>query len=174
MLGLDASGKTTILYVLKLDDIVTNVPTMGFNVETISYRNTNFTIWDVGGGCMIKYLWKHYIPDTDAIMYVIDSSDRERMPEACRHLRRLCREIIIEKKIFPEKKYPNKIIVLVNKVDINVARMDEVKECLQLHKMNQFLIEVQETSISSDESHKAYGGIYKGVYKAFDWLLRNL
>lgn len=50
--GLDASGKTTILYMLKLGEIVSTIPTIGFNVETIKYSKTNFTMWDVGGGGM--------------------------------------------------------------------------------------------------------------------------
>ena len=34
MVGLDAAGKTTILYKLKLGEVVTTIPTIGFNVET--------------------------------------------------------------------------------------------------------------------------------------------
>ena len=49
LLGLDAAGKTTILYKLKLGEILPTVPTIGFNVETIKYKNINFTMWDVGG-----------------------------------------------------------------------------------------------------------------------------
>lgn len=49
MVGLDAAGKTTILYKLKLGEIVTTIPTIGFNVETVEYKNINFTVWDVGG-----------------------------------------------------------------------------------------------------------------------------
>jgi len=48
MLGLDAAGKTTILYRLKLAEVVTTIPTVGFNVETVEYKNINFTVWDVG------------------------------------------------------------------------------------------------------------------------------
>ncbi len=47
--GLDAAGKTTILYKLKLGEVVTTIPTIGFNVETVEYKNINFTCWDVGG-----------------------------------------------------------------------------------------------------------------------------
>ena len=39
MVGLDAAGKTTILYKLKLGEIVTTIPTIGFNVETVEYKN---------------------------------------------------------------------------------------------------------------------------------------
>ena len=35
MVGLDAAGKTTILYKLKLGEVVTTIPTIGFNVETV-------------------------------------------------------------------------------------------------------------------------------------------
>ena len=49
MLGLDAAGKTTILYKLKLGEVVSSVPTIGFNVETLEYKKTKFTVWDVGG-----------------------------------------------------------------------------------------------------------------------------
>lgn len=48
MVGLDAAGKTTVLYKLKLGEIVTTIPTIGFNVETVQYKNINFTVWDVG------------------------------------------------------------------------------------------------------------------------------
>ncbi|CAI7851823.1 unnamed protein product, partial [Closterium sp. NIES-54] len=49
MVGLDAAGKTTILYKLKLGENVTTIPTIGFNVETVEYKNISFTVWDVGG-----------------------------------------------------------------------------------------------------------------------------
>lgn len=49
MVGLDAAGKTTILYKLKLGEVVTTIPTIGFNVETVNYKKLNFTVWDVGG-----------------------------------------------------------------------------------------------------------------------------
>ena len=47
MVGLDAAGKTTILYKLKLGEIVTTIPTIGFNVETVEYKNISFTVWDL-------------------------------------------------------------------------------------------------------------------------------
>eukprot|EP00662_Eupelagonemidae_sp_cell21_P008090 gene8090-5118_t len=49
MVGLDAAGKTTILYKLKLGEVVPTVPTIGFNVETVQYKNVRFTMWDIGG-----------------------------------------------------------------------------------------------------------------------------
>merc|ERR1712124_160271 len=79
MLGLDAAGKTTILYKLKLGEVVTTIPTIGFNVETVEYRNINFTVWDVGGQDKIRPLWRHYYQNTQAVIFVVDSSDRERL-----------------------------------------------------------------------------------------------
>ena len=54
MLGLDAAGKTTILYKLKLGEVVTTIPTIGFNVETVEWKNINFTVWDVGGQDIVR------------------------------------------------------------------------------------------------------------------------
>ena len=64
MVGLDAAGKTTILYKLKLGEVVTTIPTIGFNVETVEYKNINFTVWDVGGQDKIRPLWRHYYQNT--------------------------------------------------------------------------------------------------------------
>lgn len=64
MLGLDAAGKTTILYKLKLGEVVSSVPTIGFNVETVEYKNIKFTVWDVGGQDKIRLLWRHYYNNT--------------------------------------------------------------------------------------------------------------
>ncbi|XP_077000939.1 ADP-ribosylation factor 1-like isoform X3 [Tamandua tetradactyla] len=64
MVGLDAAGKTTILYKLKLGEIVTTIPTIGFNVETVEYKNISFTVWDVGGQDKIRPLWRHYFQNT--------------------------------------------------------------------------------------------------------------
>merc|ERR1712096_5045 len=66
MVGLDAAGKTTILYKLKLGEIVTTIPTIGFNVETVEYKNICFTVWDVGGQDKIRPLWRHYFQNTQA------------------------------------------------------------------------------------------------------------
>ena len=54
MLGLDAAGKTTILYKLKLNDVVTTIPTIGFNVEEVQFQNLSMTIWDIGGQKTIR------------------------------------------------------------------------------------------------------------------------
>ena len=64
LVGLDAAGKTTILYKMKLGEIVTTIPTIGFNVESVEYKNVSFTVWDVGGQDKIRPLWRHYFENT--------------------------------------------------------------------------------------------------------------
>ena len=60
MIGLDNAGKTTLLYKLKLGEVVTTLPTIGFNVETAEYINISFTVRDVGGQTKMRPLWQHY------------------------------------------------------------------------------------------------------------------
>lgn len=87
--GLDAAGKTTILYKLKLGEIVTTIPTIGFNVETVEYKNICFTVWDVGGQDKIRPLWRHYFQNTQGLIFVVDSNDRERIVEAENELKNM-------------------------------------------------------------------------------------
>merc|ERR1712050_528705 len=75
MVGLDAAGKTTILYKLKLGEVVTTIPTIGFNVKSVEYKNINFTVWDIGGQDKIRPLWRHYYTGTNGLIYVVDSND---------------------------------------------------------------------------------------------------
>jgi len=79
MVGLDAAGKTSILYKLKLGEVVSTIPTIGFNVETLEYKNVEFTVWDVGGQDKIRPLWRHYYQNTNAVIFVVDSTDEARL-----------------------------------------------------------------------------------------------
>ena len=54
----------------------------GFNVETVEYKNISFTVWDVGGQDKIRPLWRHYFQNTQGLIFVVDSNDRERVTEA--------------------------------------------------------------------------------------------
>jgi small GTP-binding protein len=64
-------GKTTILYRLRLGELVETIPTIGFNVETISVSNgATFTVWDVGGQSRIRPLWRHYYQNTEGLCVV--------------------------------------------------------------------------------------------------------
>ena len=76
MVGLDAAGKTTILYKLKLGEVVTTIPTIGFNVETVEYKNISFTVWDVGGQDKIRPLWRHYYQNTQGTEIIFTRGQR--------------------------------------------------------------------------------------------------
>lgn len=109
MLGLDNAGKTTILYKLKLGKTSTTVPTVGFNVETVKHKNVSFAVWDCGGQERIRPLWRHYFTGTNALIYVVDSSDLNRLDELKKELQR----------VINDKELANcLLIVLANKQDI--------------------------------------------------------
>ena len=61
----------------------------GFNVETVEYKNICFTVWDVGGQDKIRPLWRHYFQNTQGLIFVVDSNDRERIGEAQEELQKM-------------------------------------------------------------------------------------
>lgn len=131
MLGLDSAGKTTILYKLKLNKIKTTGPTVGFNVETFKYNNVKFNMWDVGGQDRIRPLWRHYFPKTNALIYVIDSSDLERLEESKTHLEKVIHEL---NTVATAKGFL--LLVFANKQDIPGAKTPkEISVFLNLNKL---------------------------------------
>ena len=92
MLGLDGAGKTTILYKLKLGEIASSYPLIGMEVETVKYKNTTFTCWDVGGRELSRLRWRSYYSGVQGLIFVVDSSDTERIEEAKEELKRLLNE----------------------------------------------------------------------------------
>merc|ERR1719164_113324 len=106
MVGLDAAGKTTILYKLKLGEVLTTIPTIGFNVEMVEYKNISFTVWDIGGQDKIRKLWRYYYQGTQGLIFVVDSSDRDRLADARDELHKLLRE---------EEMSHTKVLVYANK-----------------------------------------------------------
>ena len=78
ILGADAVGKTLLLYRLKLNENVATIPSIGFNVEDINYKDKIIRMWDIGGGVKIKYLWKNYMDNCKCIIHVINISDKSR------------------------------------------------------------------------------------------------
>ena len=78
VLGLDYAGKTTFVQRLKLGTLVETKPTVGFNLETVKYKNVSFQVWDMGGQTSLRPTWRCFYDDTDAIIWVLDSVDKER------------------------------------------------------------------------------------------------
>lgn len=79
IIGLDAAGKSTILYMLKIGEVVNAMPTIGFNVETLEFKNVSLTAWDIGGQAKIRNLWRCYFENLNGLVFVVDSADKERM-----------------------------------------------------------------------------------------------
>jgi len=156
MVGLDAAGKTTVLYKLKLGEVVTTIPTIGFNVETVEYKNINFTVWDVGGQDKIRPLWRHYFQNTQGIIFVVDSNDRERVGEACEELGKMLNEDELRDAV---------LLIFANKQDLpNAMSVAEVTDKLGLHSMKQRKWYIQATCATSGD----------GLYEGLDWLSNTL
>ena len=92
MFGLDASGKTTILYKLKWGQVVSFIPTIGVNMETVEYKNIKLTTWDVGGDSLRRLICKPYYENSKGLIYVIDSSDKERIEYSKQELMKILEE----------------------------------------------------------------------------------
>eukprot|EP01114_Cavostelium_apophysatum_P001177 TRINITY_DN10_c0_g2_i1.p1 TRINITY_DN10_c0_g2~~TRINITY_DN10_c0_g2_i1.p1 ORF type:complete len:180 (-),score=40.88 TRINITY_DN10_c0_g2_i1:103-642(-) len=156
MVGLDAAGKTTILYKLKLGEIVTTIPTIGFNVETVEYKNINFTVWDVGGQDKIRPLWRHYFQNTQGLIFVVDSNDRERAGEAAEELSKMLSE---------DELRDAALLVFANKQDLpNAMSVAEITDKLGLHQLRQRKWYIQSTCATSGD----------GLYEGLDWLSNTL
>ena len=156
MVGLDAAGKTTILYKLKLGEIVTTIPTIGFNVETVEYKNISFTVWDVGGQDKIRPLWRHYYQNTQGLIFVVDSNDKDRVGEAHDELHRMLSEDELREAI---------VLVFANKQDLpNAMSVAEVTDKLGLHSLRNRKWYIQATCATSGE----------GLFEGLDWLSANI
>ncbi|CAM8980775.1 unnamed protein product [Rhodiola kirilowii] len=156
MVGLDAAGKTTILYKLKLGEIVTTIPTIGFNVETVEYKNISFTVWDVGGQDKIRPLWRYYFHNIQGLIFVVDSNDRDRVGEARDELHKLLNEDELREAV---------LLVFANKQDLpNAMNAAEITDKLGLHSLRQRHWYIQSTRATSGE----------GLYEGLEWLSNNI
>merc|ERR1719185_30833 len=156
MVGLDAAGKTTILYKFKLGEVVTTIPTIGFNVETVEYKNISFTVWDVGGQSKIRQLWRHYYQNTQGLIFVVDSNDRDRVEDAKEELNRMLSEDEMRDAV---------LLVFANKQDLpNAMTAAEVTEKLGLHSMRNRQWFMQSACATTGD----------GLYEGLDWLSRTV
>ncbi|KAE8796974.1 ADP-ribosylation factor [Hordeum vulgare] len=136
MLGLDAAGKTTILYKLHIGEVLSTVPTIGFNVEKVQYKNVLFTVWDVGGQEKLRPLWRHYFNNTDGLIYVVDSLDRERIGKAKAEFQAIINDPFMLNSV---------ILVFANKQDMKGAMTPmEVCEGLGLYDLKNRMWHIQD------------------------------
>ncbi len=161
LLGLDGAGKTSILYQLKLSDLVNTTQTIGFNLEKIKYKNLFLELWDIGGynifydnKCTV--LCKHYFKNIDGIVFVIDCNDKKRFGKVNQALL----EIINNEEL---KNIP--LLIFGNKQDLNDAiSPNELIELLEMKKIknNKWLL----------QGSSALNG--RGIKEGFDWLVNIL
>ncbi|KAH7704543.1 ADP-ribosylation factor 1-like 2-like protein [Aphelenchoides avenae] len=156
MVGLDAAGKTTVLYKPKIGETIATIPTIGFNVEIVEYKNVTFAVWDVGGQKTIRPLWRYYFQNTQAVIFVVDSSDRERMGEAREELHQMLLDDELRDAI---------LLVFANKQDMPKAMSPaEVTDALGLPEMRGREWYIQATRATTGE----------GLYEGLDWLSNQL
>ncbi|CAD8175676.1 unnamed protein product [Paramecium pentaurelia] len=91
IVGLEGSGKTSILQYLKNGKFTESQPTIGLNVETIQFKARHYLIFDVGG--KVRTLWSHYYENLDGLVFVIDTTDSERIEIVKNELKKLGSEI---------------------------------------------------------------------------------
>ena len=156
LVGLDAAGKTTVLYKLKLGETVCTIPTVGFNVETVQYKRLSFTMWDIGGQDKIRPLWRHYYEGSDAVIFCVDSNDRDRIDMASMELNKL---------ISTDDLRDAHLLVFANKQDLpHSMPASEIMEKLQLTKMHGRRWHVQPCVATSGD----------GLFEGLEWLSKTL
>ncbi|XP_028332065.1 ADP-ribosylation factor-like protein 4D [Gouania willdenowi] len=136
LVGLDCSGKTSLLYQLKLKEFVQTVQTKSFNTERVrlsvggasSSRRVDFQLWDVGGREKLRPLWRSYTRRTDGLLFVVDASEPERMDEARVELRRITGSA---------HNHGVPVLVLANKQDAPAALgVAQVEKLLGVHELS--------------------------------------
>ncbi|EAS01025.1 ADP-ribosylation factor family protein (macronuclear) [Tetrahymena thermophila SB210] len=156
MLGLWCSGKTTMLYRMKLGQVVRTIPTIGFNIEEIQYNDFVFEITESGGGDRIYPLFRHYMPGKDGMIVIVDSSDFSYQ----QLLQNTFKDCI--DKIYVDKKIP--VLILANKSDKCKYTDNEILQYVGVHDIeNKIFYNIIHTNCMSGE----------GINQAFDWLYQT-
>eukprot|EP01132_Coremiostelium_polycephalum_P006638 gene6638-8211_t len=128
ILGLDNAGKSTILKKFNGEDISTISPTLGFNIQTLTYKDYKLNIWDIGGQKTLRSYWRNYYEENDAVIWVIDSSDVRRIDDCKLELKKLLEE---------EKLAGASFLIFANKQDLNGAlSIEEISKHLDLEALN--------------------------------------
>ncbi|XP_033840756.1 ADP-ribosylation factor-like protein 4D [Periophthalmus magnuspinnatus] len=165
VIGLDSAGKTSLLYRLKLKEFVKTIPTKGFNTEKIKVamgasRAINFQVWDVGGQDKLRPLWKSYTRRTDGIVFVVDSTEMERMEEARVELHKITR--ISENQGVP-------VLILANKQDQESAlSVTEVEKMLAIHELTMYTLHHIQGCSAVDGQ-----GLQPGLEKLYEMIIRK-
>lgn len=124
LLGLDNAGKTTIVKRIMDEDVNTVSPTLGFIIKTIDYEGYKLNIWDVGGQKTLRSYWRNYFEKTDALIWVVDATDRLRIDDCREELHGLLQE---------ERLSGASLLIFANKTDVQGCMNEaEILQGLQL------------------------------------------
>ncbi|XP_014275835.1 ADP-ribosylation factor 6-like [Halyomorpha halys] len=156
MLGLDSAGKTTILQKLRRPgEPMATIPTVGFNVETLTFRNVNFNVWDIGGQGKIRPLWRHYFTGTQALIFVVDCADIDRLDEAKEEFHRVLYDCELSDAL---------VLVYANKQDLPGAlSAEEIRQRLGLDHVKNHAWHLQPSCATSGD----------GIIEGLTWLADN-
>ncbi|KAL8585888.1 hypothetical protein ACOMHN_019303 [Nucella lapillus] len=159
--GLDAAGKTTLLYRLKLGEIVTTIPTIEFNVETLDVNGISMVTWDVGLRDKSRPMIRYYLDSMDSVIFMVDSTDRDRLTDAIDDFFSYVNETVQMKQL--------PVLVLANKQDNSkVLSPEEIKNAIyekggQVFRKNTAL-----------EVFPTVALTLEGVTPALEWLTSQL
>mmetsp|Transcript_14182 Transcript_14182/g.36404 ORF Transcript_14182/g.36404 Transcript_14182/m.36404 type:complete len:192 (-) Transcript_14182:128-703(-) len=156
MVGLDNAGKTTTLYKLHLGEVIMSQPTVGSNVEQVTYKNMQFEIWDLGGQANLRPSWATYYRSTDAVILVVDSTDRARMG-------------ILKSELFTLLEHEDLtsacLLVFANKQDLKDAMtVAELTDALSLHSIKRQDWHIQACTAMTGE----------GLYDGLGWIAQRM
>ena len=156
ILGMQNAGKTTILYRLSLGTLVKTTPTIGSNVEELTYNNVKFQAWDLGGQESTRSVWDVYYMSTDAIVYVIDSKDDEYFEESKAQFHKLLAH--------PNLKNAT-ILIFANKQDLPGAKtVNQLIQDYEFDKIKHHIWQIQSCSALKGE----------GLVTGIKWLSEQL
>ena len=142
ILGIQNAGKTTILYRLSIGQLVKTTPTIGSNVEEISYNNVKLQAWDLGGQESSRSMWEVYFVNTDAVIYVIDTHD-ETFDESKAQFYKLLKHDALKNAI---------ILIYANKQDLPGAKsMAEIISIYELDSIKDHIWHIQPCSAHTGE-----------------------
>lgn len=156
LLGLDNAGKTSILKKLADEEITHIMPTQGFNIKSIAKDGFKLNVWDIGGQKSIRPYWQNYFPNTDALVYVIDSADINRVEETGVELNELLDD---------EKLSGVPVLVLANKQDmVNAQSAKDIATALNLVNIRDRAWQINACSAKTGD----------GLDNAFKWLVQAI
>uniref|UniRef100_A0A7S2Z509 Uncharacterized protein n=1 Tax=Chloropicon laureae TaxID=464258 RepID=A0A7S2Z509_9CHLO len=156
LIGLDNAGKTTTLYQMHLGQSIETQPTIGSNVETVKHKNVHFEVWDLGGQATLRPSWTTYYKATDALVMVVDSTDRARINLVKDELWRGITSDDLKGAI---------VLVFANKQDLeDCMTAADISSNLKLHDIKDHDWHIQACSAKKGT----------GLQEGFDWMVQRV